>query len=51
MRIFVFVVIAVAGLWLVDVFFYKSRYSNQLWLGTVLQVQKTAHEVRRWTKL
>lgn len=51
MRIFVFVVIAVVGLWLVDAFFYKNRYSTQLWLGTILQVQKTAHEVRRWIRL
>jgi hypothetical protein len=50
MRILLFIVICVVAIWLADVWFFKSRYSNQMWQDAQYEVQKTAYEIRRWIK-
>ena len=49
MRVAVFVVFVVAGLWVVDKFFFKGQYTNEL----IIEVDRNARDlgdaVRRWT--
>jgi lysylphosphatidylglycerol synthetase-like protein (DUF2156 family) len=50
MRTLLFIVFCAAALWLVDMFFYKSRYSNQIWFETKYEAEKIGGQVRRWTR-
>jgi hypothetical protein len=50
MRILLFFIFCVAALWLADMWFLKSRYSNQMWQDAQYQVQKTTDEIRKLIK-
>jgi ABC-type antimicrobial peptide transport system permease subunit len=50
MRILLFFIFCVAALLLVDMWFLKSRYRNQMWQDAQYQVQKTTYEIRKWIK-
>jgi hypothetical protein len=50
MRILLFFIFCIAGLLLADMWFLKSRYSNQMWQVAQYQVQKTTDEIRKWIK-
>jgi hypothetical protein len=50
MRILLYLAFAIAALWLGDMMFNHSRYSNQIWFGLNQEAQKLNYEVRRWTK-
>jgi hypothetical protein len=48
--ILLFFIFCVAALWLADMWFLKSRYSNQMWQDAQYQVQKTTDEIRKLIK-
>jgi lysylphosphatidylglycerol synthetase-like protein (DUF2156 family) len=50
MRILGFILFCAVALWLADVMFYDSRYSNQIWFELNQQAQKANYEVRRWVR-
>jgi hypothetical protein len=50
MRILLFIVFCAVALWLADVLFFKSRYSNEVWLEINQQTRKIEYEIRRWVK-
>jgi hypothetical protein len=50
MRILLFFIFCVAALWLADIWFFKSRYSNQMRQDAQYQARKTADEIRSWIK-
>jgi hypothetical protein len=37
------------ALWLGDVLFFKSRYSNEVWFEINQEAQKISYDIRRWT--
>jgi hypothetical protein len=47
MRTLLFIAFCVVALLLADMFFYKGRYSNQIWLETKYEAGKIADEFRR----
>jgi hypothetical protein len=49
MRVAVFVVFVVAGLWVVDKFFFKGQYTNELSIEVDRDVRDFGYTVRRWT--
>ena len=49
MRGAVFVVFVVAGLWVVDKFFFKDQYTNELSIEVDRDVRDFGYAVRRWT--
>jgi hypothetical protein len=50
MRFLLFIVFCAGALWLADVLFFKSRYSNEVWLAINQQAHKFEYEIRRWVK-
>jgi hypothetical protein len=50
MRILLFIAFCVAALWLSDVLFFKSRYSNEIWHELNQEAQKFNREMQRWIK-
>ena len=48
MRILLFIVFCVAALWLGDVLFFKSQYSNEVSYEMNQEAQKINHDIRRW---
>jgi lysylphosphatidylglycerol synthetase-like protein (DUF2156 family) len=50
MRILLFIVFCAAALWIGDVLFFKSRYSNEVWYEIGQQAQKINYEIRRWIR-
>jgi hypothetical protein len=40
----------IAALWLADMIFFKSRYTNEVLIQANRQVQDFNYSVRRWTK-
>jgi len=50
MRILLFIVFCAAALWLGDVLFFKSRYSNEVWHELAQEAQKFDYEIRRWVR-
>ena len=50
MRILLFIAFCVAALWLGDVLFLKSRYSNEVWFEMNQEAQKINYDIRRWIK-
>ena len=49
MRVIVFVVFVVVGLWVVDKVFFKGQYTNELSIEVDRDVRDFAYTVRRWT--
>jgi hypothetical protein len=49
MRVAVFVVFVVAGLWVGDKFFFKGQYTNGLSTEVDRDVRDFGYTVRRWT--
>jgi hypothetical protein len=50
MRILLFLLVCAAALFLGDMFFYKSRYRNEIWRDMQYEGQKINYEIRRWIK-
>jgi hypothetical protein len=50
MRILLLFIFCVAALLLTDMWFFNSRYSNQMRQDAQYQVQGTADEIRSWIK-
>jgi hypothetical protein len=50
MRILLFIVFCVAALWLSDVLFFKSRYSNEIRDEMNQEARNINYEIRRWIK-
>jgi hypothetical protein len=50
MRNLLLFIFCVAALWLADMWFFKSRYSNQMRQDAQYQVQRTTDEIRSWIK-
>jgi hypothetical protein len=48
MRILLFIVFCVAALWLSDVLFFKSKYSNEIWNEMNREARKINYEIQRW---
>ena len=49
MRVIVFVVLVAGGLWVVDKFFFKGQYTNELIIELDRNVRDFGYTVRRWT--
>ena len=49
MRVIVFAVFVVVGLWVVDKFFFKGHYTNELSTEVNRNVRDFGYTVRRWT--
>jgi hypothetical protein len=50
MRILLFIVFCVAALWLSDVLFFESKYSNEIWNEMNQEARKINYEIQRWIK-
>jgi hypothetical protein len=49
MRFLFFIIFCLGALWLGDVLFFKSRYSNEVWFEINQEAQKISYDIRRWT--
>jgi hypothetical protein len=47
MRFLIFLIVCAAVLWIGDMFFFKSRYRNEIWRDMEIEAQKINYEVRR----
>jgi hypothetical protein len=47
MRFLLFLIVCIAVLWIGDMFFFHSRYRNELWRDVQIQAQKINYDVRR----
>jgi sensor domain CHASE-containing protein len=50
MRLLLFFLFLLGGLWVADRMFYKSRYSREVWQDMKQESQKIESDIRRWTK-
>jgi len=50
MRILSFLFLCAVVLFLIDMFFYKGRYRNEMWRDMQYEGQKINYEMRRWIK-
>jgi hypothetical protein len=50
MRILLFVAFCSAALWLSDVLFFKSMYSNEIWNEMDKEARKINYDIQRWIK-
>ena len=47
MRLLLFLIICAAVLWIYDMYFFHSRYHNELWRDFQVEAQKINYDVRR----
>jgi hypothetical protein len=47
MRFLLFLFVCATVLWMADMFFFKSRYRNEIWRDIEIEAQKLNYEVRR----
>jgi purine-cytosine permease-like protein len=47
MRFLIYIIVCVAVVWIADMFFFKSRYRNEIWRDMEIEAQKINYEVRR----
>jgi hypothetical protein len=50
MRILQFLFLCAVVLFLVDIFFYRGRYRNEMWRDMQYEGKKFNYEIRRWIK-
>jgi hypothetical protein len=50
MRLLLFLLFLLGGLWVADRMFYNSHYSHEVWQDMKQESQKIESDIRRWTK-